>query len=321
MRLVFLGTPDFAVPSLVGLHGADHTILLVVCQPDRPAGRGRRIQACPIKRQALSLGIPVAQPQRIDEAVIAGIADLAVDLAVVVAYGLILPGEFLTIPRHGCINLHASLLPRWRGASPIVHAILQGDTTTGVTTMKMDRGIDTGPILLQRECPLGENETAGEVEDRLSHMGADLLLETIVQQEEGTLRARPQDTSQASYAPKIRPEVARIAWNAGALAVSRQVRAFNPRPGARTTYGGTGVKIWRAGACAPPSEMQPPGTILSTPGALSVACGGASCIEVTEVQMEGRRPVSGTDAMRGRWFEAGRRFEERQHGPPSPLDS
>jgi len=304
LRLAFLGTPDFAVPSLLRLHEAGHSILFALCRPDRPAGRGRRVQACPVKQRAQALGISVLQPERIDQGVITQVSHAGAELAVVVAYGLILPSAFLALPRRGCVNVHASLLPRWRGASPIVHAILQGDRTIGVTTIRMDEGIDTGPILLQRESPLGEAETTGEAESRLSHLGADLLLETLDRMEQGVLQPKPQDSREASYAPKIRPELARIAWDARALTIIRQVNAFNPRPGAGTSYRGTSLKIWGAALCATSSVSAPSGTILPGQG-LRVACGRGSCIELLEVQMEGRRRISGAEALRGRWFEPG----------------
>lgn len=309
MRLVFLGTPEFAVPSLVQLHKAGHSIRLVMSQPDRPAGRGRRTRASAVKEQALSLGLTVVQPELLDARVQAQVAALEVDVAVVVAYGLLLPREFLRIPHRGCINVHASLLPRYRGASPVSHAILRGESAVGVSTLLMDEGIDTGPILLQRETPLGDRETAGEAELRLSLLGAELLLETLEGLEQGTLLPRPQVVDVESYAPKIRHEAARIRWESEAIALARQVRALNPRPGAFTTYRGTNVKIWLAepGRCLA-GEATIPGTLIGDGRTLSVSCGLGTCLEVRQIQLEGRRRVSGEEAMRGRWFERGARF-------------
>ena len=313
MNLVFLGTPDFAVPSLLGLHGAGHTFLLVICQPDRPAGRGRSTRACPVKRQAESLGLPVLQPETLDAQAVHRVVATGAELAVVVAYGLILPSEFLRTPRRGCINLHASLLPRYRGAAPVAHAVLQGERITGVTTLLMDEGIDTGPILLQRETPIGHDEAAGEVESRLASLGADLLVQTLSGLEKGTLRPRPQSIDRETYSPKILPEAGRIRWETAAEAIARQVRALNPRPGAFTVYQKRHVKIWRARASEiPAGEGASPGTILEGAGSLRVTCGGGSCLEVLEVQMEGRRRVSGGEALRGRWFGPGGLFGDAQ---------
>ena len=311
MRLVFLGTPEFAVPSLGQLHKAGHSIRLVLCQPDRPAGRGRRTRVCAVKEQALSLGLSVVQPERLDKRVQEQVAAEEIEVAVVVAYGLILPREFLQVPASGCVNLHASLLPRYRGASPVAHAILHGEHVVGVTTLLMDEGIDTGPILLQRETPLGDRETSGEVEIRLAQVGAELLVQTLEGLQRGTLVARPQAVDLESYAPKIHQEAARIRWGADAPAIVRQVRALNPRPGAFTNYQGMNVKIWQADAYAGPlADAARTGTLLEASGALRVVCGSNTCIEVREVQLEGRRRVTGEEAMRGRWFEPGARFGE-----------
>ncbi len=281
----------------------------MLCQPDRPAGRGRRTRACAVKEQALSLGLALIQPEALDAQVQDLVAAQEIEAAVVVAYGLILPREFLRIPARGCLNLHASLLPLYRGASPVSYAILRGEAVVGVTTLLMDEGIDTGPILLQRETPLGERETAGEVETRLSKMGAGLLVETLEGLERGTLIPRPQVVDMESYAPKIRQEAARIHWEADATAIARQVRALNPRPGAFTRYRGMNVKIWLADACqGPTGEAHRTGTLLGDRGALRVVCGSSTCLEVREIQLEGRRRVSGEEAMRGRWFEPGARF-------------
>jgi methionyl-tRNA formyltransferase len=313
LRLAFLGTPEFAVPTLLQLHQAGHSIRLVLCQPDRPAGRGRRTRACAVKKQAVSLGLAVIQPETLDAQAQDQLRAQGIEAAVVVAYGLILPREFLRIPSRGCVNLHASLLPRYRGASPVPHAILRGESVVGVTTLLMDEGIDTGPILLQRETPIGDRETAGEVEARLSHMGASLLVETLEGLERGTLVPRPQVVDVESYAPKIHQEAGRIRWETAAPAIERQVRALNPRPGAFTTYQGKNVKIWRAEACPFSSGGDvPTGTLLGDRHTLRVACGAVTCLEVHEIQMEGRRRVSGEEAMRGSWFHLGGRFGDNE---------
>jgi len=306
---VFLGTPEFAVPSMVQLHESGHSILLVLCQPDRPAGRGRQTRACAVKERALSLGLSVIQPEALDAQALALVAAQKPEAAVVVAYGLILPHEFLRTPHRGCINLHASLLPKYRGASPIAHAILRGESVVGVSTLIMDEGIDTGPILLQRETAVGARETAGEVEARLAVLGAELMVQTLQGLEQGTLNPRPQVVDRQSYAPKIHQETARIHWQAEAPAIVRQIRALNPRPGAFTTYQEMNVKIWLADVCQiPMPHAVPEGTLLESRGSLRVACGANTCLEVSEIQLQGRRKVTGKEAMRGRWFVPGARF-------------
>ncbi|PYQ13789.1 MAG: methionyl-tRNA formyltransferase [Acidobacteria bacterium] len=318
VRLIFLGTPDFAVPSLVQLQLAGHAILLTLCQPDRPAGRGKQMRMCAVKRKALTLGLPVYQPETLDTRVSERITLLNPDVAVVVAYGLILPRQFLEIPRWGCVNLHASALPRYRGASPIAHAILKGEKMTGVTTVLIDEGIDTGQILLQSESPIGEEETTGEVAARLAILGADLLVETLRKMEQGTLRPRVQQVEYETYAPKIHPESGQIRWNQDARTIARRVRALNPRPGAFTMHRGRQVKIWHATVPSHAGVTNlPPGSILEEPKLLRVACGDGSCLEVREVQLEGRRRVSGEEAMRGRWFAPGERFDETTKDYPA----
>lgn len=308
VKLAFLGTPDFAVPSLLGLHDAGHAIRVVLTQPDRPAGRGRKVSPSPVKRAALDRGLPVFQPERLDAAAIGRIASESVDAAVVVAYGLILPAALLRLPPHGCVNLHASMLPRYRGAAPIAHAILRGETTTGVTTLLMDEGIDTGPILLQKESPLGPEETAGEVEKRLSILGAGLLVETIEGVAAGRIEPRPQTIDRRTYAPKIGPETARIAWSSGPALIVNLIRAMNPRPGATTSRGGESFKIWRAAVAAVrrgEEERAASGTVLADGGVPRVACGEGGSVALLELQREGRRRVSGEEAVRGRWLAGG----------------
>ncbi len=255
------------------------------------------------------------------------IRTLDVEAAVVVAYGLILPPSILHLPPRGCINVHASLLPRFRGAAPIAHAIFRGETRTGVTTLLMDEGIDTGPLLLQRDCPLGEEETAGEVEARLAEMGAALLLETLEGLIGGRIRPRAQEIDRETYAPKIRPEAAWISWARDAASLVNLVRGLNPRPGASTSAGSRVLKVWRA-ARGPgrigDDSAAVPGTVLSGGGAPRVACGGSDSLLLLEIQMEGRRRVAGEEAVRGRWFHPGDHFGEasesggRETGPATP---
>lgn len=312
MNLLFLGTSPFAVPSLARLHEAGHRILSVVTRPDRPSGRGQRVRFSAVKQEALRRGLFVRQPARLDEPAVKAFRELGPEAIVVVAYGLILPPAVLQIPARGCINLHASLLPDYRGAAPVVHAILNGETRTGVTTMQMDEGLDTGPILLQRETGIGPDETAGEVESRLADLGSLLLVETLEQIARASLGPRPQDRAAGTYAPKIGPESARIAFAESAVRIAARVRAMNPRPGATTSLGPHRVKIWRAAVAGSTGEgpsRLPPGTVVAGPGDPGVICGDGAVLEIREIQFEGRRRVSGREAVRGRWFGPGDRFD------------
>ena len=313
MKLAFFGTPEFSVPSLALLHDSGHDIRLVLTQPDRPSGRGRQVRPGPVKREARARGLPIFQPEHLDDPAADRIAALGVDASVVVAYGLILPASVLRLPPMGCVNLHASLLPRYRGAAPVAHAILRGETRTGVTTLLMDEGIDTGPILLQRDCPIGSEETAGEVEKRLSEMGAVLLVETLRGLAAGEITPRPQEIDRETYAPKIRPETARIPWEREAVSIANLVRAMSPRPGAATSLGSGHLKIWRV-AVGPPRSgdemVVAPGTVLPGGSFPRVACGGGGSIVLLELQKEGRGRVSGGEALRGRWLGPGDRFGE-----------
>jgi methionyl-tRNA formyltransferase len=327
VKLAFLGTPEFAVPSLIRLHDSGHDVRLVVTQPDRPAGRGRQIQDGPVKREALARGLPLFQPERLDGPSVGKISAVGVDVLVVVAYGLILPSSLLRLPPRGCINLHASFLPRYRGAAPVAHAILNGETRTGVTTLLMDEGIDTGPILLQSASPLGPGETTGEVEKRLSEMGAEMLVRTLDELETGRIEPRAQELDRGTYAPKIRPEMARISWQREAHSITNLVRAMNPRPGATTGLGRQIVKIWRVvpgPARSGKDADASPGTVLTGEHAPRVACSEQGSVLLLEIQMEGRRRVTGEDALRGRLLNPGDRLEEAKEsggsgtGPSSP---
>ncbi|ADU51032.1 methionyl-tRNA formyltransferase [Thermaerobacter marianensis DSM 12885] len=253
LRVVFMGTPSFAVPSLEELLQRHVRVVGVVTQPDRPQGRGLAPAAPPVKALAEENGIPVLQPERLDDAVVEQLRAWRPDLLVVVAYGKILPPAVLAVPRLGAINVHASLLPRHRGAAPIQRAILAGDRVTGVTTMWMDEGLDTGDVILQKEIPLDEEITAGQLHDRLARLGAQLLGDTLRLVAEGKAPRRPQDPAQATVAPKLAPEEEWVDWNRPAAEVARQIRALDPRPGARTTWRGQVLKVYGATA-APPRQ-------------------------------------------------------------------
>jgi methionyl-tRNA formyltransferase len=293
LRIVFAGTPDFAVPPLDALNAAGHSLLAVYTQPDRPAGRGRALTASPVKRRALELGLPVEQPAtlRSPEAA-ASLAGLGPDLMVVVAYGLILPQPVLDAPRLGCLNIHASLLPRWRGAAPIQRAILAGDTRTGITIMQMDAGLDTGPMLLERELAIGPHETGGELHDRLASVGAEAVVAAIDAWTAGQIAPVPQPAEGATYAAKLRKDEAMIDWSHAAIDLERRVRAFNPWPVAETRWKGQQLRIWNATAVDVPAtaDGRPGDVVVAGDGRLVVAA-GSGALQVEMLQLPGRKPT------------------------------
>lgn len=284
LKIVFMGTPDFAVPSLAALHVAGHTVLGVVTQPDRPKGRGRKLAPSPVKRAAMAHGFRVFQPDAVrSDAFRQQMSRLAPDLFVVVAFGQLLPQTLLNIPPMGAINVHASLLPRYRGAAPIQWPIINGDRQTGVTTMMMDAGMDTGDILLTARTPIGAQETAADLHDRLSIMGADALVRTLAQLQEGILRRTPQDHSAATYAPMLKKKDGQIDWSWPAERIECLIRGVTPWPGAFTFSGKRRLKVFRASVLERDISM-PPGTILECfPGELRVAT-GKGALAVQEIQ-------------------------------------
>lgn len=297
MRIVFAGTPEFAVPPLAALCASRHEVVGVLTQPDRPAGRGRKLAMSAVKDFALQQGLPIAQPQTLRSA--EGRESLVhwqPDVLVVVAYGLILPVEVLSMPRFGCLNIHASLLPRWRGAAPIQRAILAGDEYTGVTLMQMDVGLDTGPMLLQRRVAIGADVDSAALHATLAQVGAEALLETLEGLEAGTLAAQPQPSSGVTYAAKIDKAEARIDWQHDAIDIARRVRAFRPWPIAETTQRGEQVRIHEAvvigDADAGRAAGTVPGTLLGLRAdRLVVAC-GRDCLGIGVLQRSGRRSVT-----------------------------
>jgi len=292
MKIVFAGTPDFSVPTLQSLLDGPHDIIAVYSQPDRPAGRGRKTTASPVKQLAVQHDVPVCQPDSFKTAAAQqALAALQPDLMVVIAYGLILPPGVLAIPRLGCVNVHASLLPRWRGAAPIQRAILAGDTETGVCLMQMDAGLDTGGILACIACPIATDDTGSRLHDKLAQLGAQLLSENLAALERGELEPRQQDEALSCYAGKLKKSEARIDWNMPAAGIMRRIRAFNARPVAETRYAELQLRIWDA-RVAPGDTDALPGTVLSADKTgIEVAC-GAGRLRLLELQLPGARAVT-----------------------------
>lgn len=298
LRIAYAGTPDFAVPALEALIDSRHEVVAVYTQPDRPAGRGRKLKAGPVKTVAQAAGIPVEQPVSLREAEAqARLAGYAPDLMVVAAYGLILPQAVLDIPRLGCLNIHGSLLPRWRGAAPIQRAILAGDAETGITIMQMDAGLDTGDMLLKRTVPIVPGQTAQMLHDVLAVAGAEALLEAIDGLLAGRLQPEPQDAAQATYAEKLHKEEAEIDWTQPADVLARRVCAFNPWPVAQTRRGGEPLRLWEARAI---DGEGPPGKVVAEgPEGIDIAC-GRGLLRVTRLQLPGGRPLAARDFLNGR---------------------
>lgn len=299
LKIIFAGTPEFAARHLQALLQSEHQIVAVYTQPDRPAGRGKKLQASPVKELALERSIEIQQPLSLKNSEAqAVLAAYHADLMVVVAYGLLLPAAVLETPRFGCINVHASLLPRWRGAAPIQRAIEAGDTETGITIMQMDVGLDTGDMLSTHTCPILPRDTAEDLHDRLAEIGPPALLQTLQQLQQGSLQPERQDDSLATYAHKLSKDEALINWSVPASEIDRRVRAFNPFPVAFTTLDGENLRIFQT-EIQSGTHNSKPGTLLQTDKELVVACGENTSLSLLTVQLPGKKAMAVRDLLNG----------------------
>lgn len=299
MRLVFAGTPDFAATALKALIAAGHTIVGVYSQPDRPAGRGRKLQPSPVKQVALDHEIPVFQPETLKTAEAQKqLADLKPDVMIVAAYGLILPKAVLDIPTHGCLNIHASLLPRWRGAAPIQRAIAAGDAETGITIMQMDEGLDTGAMLLKSLTAIDTSDTGGSLHDRLAELGGKAIIKALELLKKGELTGEPQNDDLACYASKLSKTEGHIDWATDATAIERLIRAFNPWPGTYTDLGDQRIRIHEARALVTDSDAFPGTVVHRDRDGIDIACGNGT-LRITRLQLPGSRAQSVNDLING----------------------
>jgi methionyl-tRNA formyltransferase len=312
LRVLFAGTPEFAAVHLARLMDSEHQLIGVYTQPDRPAGRGRKLQASPVKQLAESAGFPVFQPASLrDVAAQQQLAELAADVMVVVAYGLILPQAVLDTPRYGCLNVHASLLPRWRGAAPIQRAIEAGDTHTGITIMQMNAGLDTGVMLATASCPIGARTNAGELHDHLAALGPPLLLDVLADLEAYQHHGSAQDDAQANYAHKIQKPEAQLDWLCSADVLERRVRAFNPFPICYSVLGGERIRVWQATSQPLATSSAAPGTIVRADDAGIVVICGERTLSLEVLQLEGGRALSAQELLRAHQskFAPGKQFD------------
>ena len=313
MRIVFCGTPEFAVPALKRLMAEpEFTIEAVVTQPDRPRGRGQRISALPVKELALASGLYVYQPEKIkSDSAHEFFKRVAPDAVVIIAYGQIVPARLIAIPRLGWLNLHASLLPKYRGAAPVNWAILNGETRTGATTMLIDAGLDSGPILLQSTLEIAPDEAAPQLAGRLAEAGAPLVVESLRRLERGEIAPQPQDHAQATLAPLLKKEHGRVDWSLPAQQIYNRIRGLDPWPGAYASFRGRLCHVWGRPAAAPPgtaAESPAWGTLLTSGNDLYVACGEATWLRLDAVQLEGRKRVPAQEFVHGARFKPGERF-------------
>ena len=326
MRIVFMGTPDFSVPALKALVEAGHQVIAVVTQPDKPKGRGKEVQMTPVKIQAMEYGIPVYQPAKVREAsFVEVLKGLEADVYVVIAFGQILPKAVLELPKYGCINIHASLLPKYRGAAPIQWCVIDGERETGITTMMMDVGLDTGDMLEKAVIPIEEKETGGSLHDKLSMAGGDLILSTLKKLEEGTLVRTPQTDEGTCYAKMLTKSLGDIDWNQGAVSIERLIRGLNPWPSAYTMWNGKTIKIWAADVIAgreaadflsesgvPAETGNAPGTVVCSDKRGLVVCTGGGLLSIRELQMEGKKRMDTPAFLRGYPIPAGDVFVKKE---------
>jgi len=313
MRIVFCGTPEFAVPTLRGLlANPEFAVEAVVTQPDRPRGRGQQVSASPVKEVAAEAGVRIYQPERVksDEAY-EFFAAIKPDASVIIAYGQIIPRRLLEVPRLGWMNLHGSLLPKYRGAAPIAWAIINGERETGLTTMQLDPGLDTGPILSQRQIEIGNDETAPELARRMAEMGAPLVAESLIRLERGEIAPAPQDSTRASYAPILTKEHGRIDWGQTASEIYNRIRGLAPWPGAFTMFRGRLCHTWgrpSAPAASDAAIEEEPGSIILSDAAIEVVCGKGTRLRLEAVQIEGRKRISAREFANGARLRSGERF-------------
>lgn len=326
MRIVFMGTPDFSVPALKALVEAGHQVIAVVTQPDKPKGRGKEVQMTPVKIQAMEYGIPVYQPAKVREAsFVEVLKGLEADVYVVIAFGQILPKAVLELPKYGCINIHASLLPKYRGAAPIQWCVIDGERETGITTMMMDVGLDTGDMLEKAVIPIEEKETGGSLHDKLSMAGGDLILSTLKNLEEGTLVRTPQTDEGTCYAKMLTKSLGDIDWNQDAVSIERLIRGLNPWPSAYTMWNGKTIKIWAADVIAgreaaeflsesgvPAETGTAPGTVVCSDKRGLVVCTGGGLLSIRELQMEGKKRMDTPAFLRGYPIPAGDVFVKKE---------
>lgn len=299
MKIVYMGTPDFAVPTLEAMIAAGHEIVAVITQPDKPKGRGKAMACPPVKEKALEYNIPVYQPVKVrDGSFVDVLTKMQPDVIVVVAFGQILPGSILEIPRYGCINVHASLLPKYRGAAPIQWSIIDGEDKTGITTMYMDVGLDTGDMLLQEETMITPEDTGGSLHDRLSNIGGKLLVETLKQIEDGTIQRIKQDDSQSNYAKMLDKTLGLIDFNRSAVEIERLIRGLNPWPSAYTLYENKTLKIWKGKVLEGVAEGQPGEIIRVTRDEIVIQTGNGA-LSVLELQLEGKKRMRAEAYLRG----------------------
>jgi methionyl-tRNA formyltransferase len=316
MRIVFMGTPEFAVPSLAALLRSDHSVVGVVTQPDRPKGRGQELAASPINQLAQQHEIPVLQPLKMkDPRFLEALSAWKPDLIVVAAFGRILPKAVLDLPPRGCINVHASLLPKYRGAGPIQWAIIRGEQETGITTMLMDEGMDTGAILLQEALPIAPEDTAGTLSAKLAEVGGRLLIDTLARLEQGALRPKPQDHGRATMAPLLKKEDGLLDWSLPALELAGRVRGLSPWPGAHTYLGEERWAIWKASVHDPSPAGEAPGTIIDASQEGLLVATGAGLLRVTEFQPANSRRMSVAQYLAGHKLASGLRLGP----PPAPV--